>query len=140
MNDSPYRHQKWFIGFSDLSTFHFPLSLRSGWATVHGPNLMELGAGNLDLTTRALWDIVESPRGNQVTQHASSAYQVEENQWGVATDAGFNLTQPTQWKMLNNETECVAFSGRLIGGCPRYHLPPGRNRMGKFAAVYSSVW
>lgn len=108
---------KWFIGFSDLSTFHFPLSLRSGWATVHGPNLMELGAGNLDLTTRALWDIVESPRGNQVTQHASSAYQVEENQWGVATDAGFNLTQPTQWKMLNNETECVAFSGRLIGGC-----------------------
>ena len=108
---------KWFVGFSDLSTFHFPLSLRSRWATVHGPNLMELGAGKLDITTRALWDILETPRGSLVTQHASSAYQVEENQWGVATDAGFNLTQPTQWKMLNNEAECMTFSGRLMGGC-----------------------
>ncbi len=42
---------KWFVGFSDLSTLHFPLTTISGWATLHGPNLMDLGAQKLDATT-----------------------------------------------------------------------------------------
>ena len=31
---------KWFVGFSDLTTLQFPLTTLSGWATLHGPNLM----------------------------------------------------------------------------------------------------
>lgn len=108
---------KWFVGFSDLSTFHLPLTLNCGWATVHGPNLMELGARELDTTTRAIWDILEETGEKPTIQHASQAYQIEENQWGVATDAGFNLTQPTQWKILNSTVDTVEFSGRLMGGC-----------------------
>ncbi|RJL23742.1 S66 family peptidase [Pectobacterium polaris] len=108
---------KWFVGFSDLSTFHFPLTTLSGWATVHGPNLMDLGAKELDPTTQALWSILESDRGTVIKQHASKAFQIDENQWGTATDAGFNLTQSTKWKHLDGVTSSVRFQGRLIGGC-----------------------
>lgn len=33
---------KWIAGFSDVSTVMAPLTLLSGWATLHGPNLMDL--------------------------------------------------------------------------------------------------
>jgi muramoyltetrapeptide carboxypeptidase len=35
------REPKWVIGYSDLSTLLMPLTLVSGWATVHGDNLMD---------------------------------------------------------------------------------------------------
>lgn len=59
---------KWFSGFSDLTTLHFPLTILSGWATAHGPNLMELGARVLDETTGRIWTVLESERGSTVTQ------------------------------------------------------------------------
>jgi muramoyltetrapeptide carboxypeptidase LdcA involved in peptidoglycan recycling len=108
---------KWFVGFSDLSTLHFPLTTISGWATLHGPNLMDLGAQELDDTTQAVWDILESNRGTVIKQYSSTEFQVEENQWGTASDQGFNLTQKTQWKRLNGVTSSLTFSGKLIGGC-----------------------
>ncbi|KFK93746.1 MULTISPECIES: S66 peptidase family protein [unclassified Serratia (in: enterobacteria)] len=108
---------KWFVGFSDLSTLHFPLTVISGWATLHGPNLMDLGAKELDATTQTIWDILESDRGVVIKQYSSEAFQREENRWGTATDAGFNLTQPTEWKRLDGGTSAISFQGRLIGGC-----------------------
>lgn len=108
---------KWFVGFSDLSTLHFPLTTLSGWATLHGPNLMDLGAQALDSTTQAVWDILGSARGTVIKQHSSKAFQTDENQWGTATHAGFNLTQKTQWKHLDGVTSSASFSGCLIGGC-----------------------
>nr|WP_246494768.1 S66 peptidase family protein [Brenneria izadpanahii] len=108
---------KWFVGFSDLSTLHFPLTTLSGWATVHGPNLMDLGARVLDPTTQGIWSVLESERGTLNKQLSSSAYQKEENNWGTDTDAGFNLTQQTEWKRLDGKTAAAGFKGRLIGGC-----------------------
>ncbi|WP_413730415.1 S66 peptidase family protein [Sodalis sp. RH22] len=108
---------KWFVGFSDLCTFHFPLTTLSGWATVHGPNLMDLGAKELDSTTQAIWSILESDRGAVCEQHASAAFQMNENQLGPASDAGFHLTQKTQWQRLDGVTSSARFQGRLIGGC-----------------------
>lgn len=108
---------KWFSGFSDLSTLHLPLTTLCGWATLHGPNLMELGARELDKTTSFVWKILECERGSTVTQYASEKFQVEANQWGTETYAGFNLTQPTKWKRLDGQSESVTFHGRLIGGC-----------------------
>src|SRR5476651_1811373 len=108
---------KWFVGFSDLSTLHFPLTTLSGWATLHGPNLMDLGAQELDLTTKAVWSILESDRGTVIEQHSSKAFQKDENQWGTATNEGFNLTHRTQWKHLDGVTSSASFSGRLMGGC-----------------------
>ncbi|BCA39746.1 LD-carboxypeptidase [Kluyvera ascorbata] len=108
---------KWFSGFSDLTTLHLPLTTLSGWATAHGPNLMELGARVLDETTGCIWAVLESERGSTVTQYSSAQYQVEENQWGAETDTGFNLTQKTVWKRLDGKSERLTFTGRLIGGC-----------------------
>ncbi|MFP1758752.1 S66 family peptidase [Lonsdalea quercina] len=108
---------KWFVGFSDLSTFHVPLTTLCGWATLHGPNLMDLGAQELDTTTKAIWNILEAERGSVIKQHSSTAFQIDENQWGTATGAGFNLTQKTKWKQLNGVTSSASFHGRLIGGC-----------------------
>ncbi|CAI0822386.1 L,D-carboxypeptidase A [Serratia rubidaea] len=108
---------KWFMGFSDLSTLHFPLTTLAGWATLHGPNLMDLGAKTLDPTTQAIWRIMESERGTVVTQRSSNAFQLAENGWGEATDKGFNLTQPTRWKCLDEQLTSVSFRGRLLGGC-----------------------
>ncbi|EIC83129.1 S66 peptidase family protein [Serratia sp. M24T3] len=108
---------KWFVGFSDLTTFQFPLTTLTGWATLHGPNLMDLGAETLDATTQAIWCILESDRGIAVQQHASVAFQIEENQWGTNTCAGFNLTQQTEWKALNIASYDACFQGRLLGGC-----------------------
>lgn len=39
---------KWFSGCSDLSTIQVPLLLRAGWASLHGPNLMQLWDPALD--------------------------------------------------------------------------------------------
>ncbi|MFL1819355.1 S66 peptidase family protein [Pantoea agglomerans] len=108
---------KWFVGFSDLSTIHFPLTTISGWATLHGPNLMDLGAQELDDTTQSVWEILESNRGTIIKQRSSTAFQVEENQWGTESDQGFNLTQKTHWKRLDGVTSSITFSGKLIGGC-----------------------
>ncbi len=108
---------KWFVGFSDLSTFHLPLTILSGWATVHGPNLMDLGAKELDPTTQAIWGILESDRGTAIKQHSSTAFQIAENQWGTATDAGLHPTQKTKWKHLDGVSSSARFQGRLIGGC-----------------------
>lgn len=108
---------KWFTGFSDLSTLHFPLTTLSGWATVHGPNLMDLAARAPDATTQAIWRVLEGERGERLQQQSSAAFQPGENQWGPASDAAFNLTEKTRWKHLDGVTASACFQGRLIGGC-----------------------
>ena len=108
---------KWFSGFSDLSTLHVPMSTISGWATLHGPNLMELAAQPLDTMTQKIWDVLTSDRGTVITQRSSSFYQEQESDWLTQPKAGLNLTQPTQWKCLDGKNDSIDFSGRLIGGC-----------------------
>lgn len=108
---------KWFVGFSDLTTFHFPLTTLCGWATLHGPNLMEMGASRLDETTAAVWRVLECERGTQLKQQSSKAFQSEGHQWDTHIDAGFNLTERTRWKVLQEQVSTATFQGRLIGGC-----------------------
>ena len=43
---------KWLLGYSDNSTLLLPITLRLGWATVHGPGLMDLVPGQSDPLTR----------------------------------------------------------------------------------------
>lgn len=108
---------KWFSGFSDLSTLHVPMTTLSGWATLHGPNLMELAAEPLDSMTQKIWDVLTSDKGTVITQTSSSFYQEQENDWLIHPKAGLNLTEPTQWKCLDGKNDSIEFKGRLIGGC-----------------------
>ncbi|RKG38870.1 S66 family peptidase [Acinetobacter rongchengensis] len=108
---------KWFSGFSDLSTLHVPITTLSGWATLHGPNLMELAAELLDPMTQKIWEVLTSDREMVITQQSSSFYQKDHSDWIANPKAGLNLTEPTQWKRLDGKSTAIDFKGRLIGGC-----------------------
>lgn len=118
---------KWLFGFSDVSTLMLPLTLCAGWATLHCSNLMDLSASQRDPLTNGVFDVLTSPRGNRFVQHASTTWQRTYIDWASDPQAGFNLTEPTEWKLLtrysgsatqtDTTTPAVAFEGRLIGGC-----------------------
>lgn len=92
---------KWLSGFSDISTISLPLTLLSGWATLHGPNLMQFNADLSNSSIESLWEILESSHGQPITQYSSLN----------------NDREPTQWKRLDGQTTPIEFKGRLIGGC-----------------------
>ena len=109
---------KWLLGFSDLSTLMLPITLRCGWATAHGPNLMDLAPGQDDsLTRHALVPLMSSP-GAVFEQAQSSHWQSQWVDFAVNPRTTHRLTEPTLWKLLNRDgAQPVEFSGRLIGGC-----------------------
>ncbi len=108
---------KWLLGYSDLSTLQLPLTLISGWATAHGPNLMDLAPSQTDPLTTSTLKILSLDPSTPVVQHASTHHQIEWNDFRVNPDASLNLTEPTAWKRLDGATAPVELSGRLIGGC-----------------------
>ncbi|SDI18374.1 Muramoyltetrapeptide carboxypeptidase LdcA (peptidoglycan recycling) [Paraburkholderia phenazinium] len=106
---------KWFVGFSDLSTLHVPLTTLAGWATLHGPNLMQLGWPKLDSVTAAIWEALTVQPGSSFTQRASCLHQRQDAGWPSANGPVFE--EETAWKRLDGKTSSLEFTGRLIGGC-----------------------
>ena len=109
----------WMVGFSDMSTIITPLTLLTGWASVHGNNLMDTPyrapEGLVD------WlDIVTLESGSTFTQTSPRAWRegfvdyVEHPQ--VDT---YELGRTGRWRRLDNggPGDEVEVSGRLIGGC-----------------------
>ncbi|NDH65999.1 MAG: LD-carboxypeptidase [Microbacteriaceae bacterium] len=108
---------KWLLGFSDVSTIQLPLTLISGWATAHGPNLMDLAPTQTDpLTTRTL-KILESSMDEPIEQLSSELFQKKWTDFAIRVDAPLNLTEQTIWKRIDESAESITFRGRLIGGC-----------------------
>jgi muramoyltetrapeptide carboxypeptidase len=108
---------KWFSGFSDLSTLHLPLTILAGWATVHGPNLMQFGASVVDETTAGLWTLLTARRGSDFEQCSSEAFERISADWKINPDAGLAASDKTQWKRLDGSAALLCMEGRLIGGC-----------------------
>ncbi|NEU35566.1 LD-carboxypeptidase, partial [bacterium LRH843] len=48
---------KWVLGYSDTSLFLFALTINTGIATAHGPNLVDLRGEYWDETTK-MWERV----------------------------------------------------------------------------------
>lgn len=66
---------KWLLGYSDTSVLLLALTLKTGIATAHGTNLVDL-RGEYSDTTTAQWETVLSTiEGSSVTQHSSQHYQ-----------------------------------------------------------------
>jgi muramoyltetrapeptide carboxypeptidase len=107
----------WFCGYSDLSTLQLPLLLRSGWASAHGPNLMDLIESQSDALTTGALGLLASGLGEPVTQHSSTHYQVDWTPYEQRVDAPFNLTQRTEWRRLDQPDQPITVRGRLVGGC-----------------------
>lgn len=104
----------WYVGFSDATTTMLPLTLRSGWATLHGMNLMDSpyapAPGHLH------WLDVATSEGG-LTQ-AAATHRRADGWDDYVGDPGVDemaLTEPTQWSLL--EGGSASFAGPLIGGC-----------------------
>jgi muramoyltetrapeptide carboxypeptidase len=109
---------KWLIGYSDTSTLMLPITLRLGWATAHGPCLMDLAPAQSDVLTRDALAVLSTPAGASVTQHQSEKWQSKWTDFQKEPTIAYALTEPTRWRCLNRPCDdAVSFSGRLIGGC-----------------------
>lgn len=108
---------KWLLGYSDLSTLQLPLTLISGWATAHGPNLMDMAPTETDPLTTSALRILSADFSSPVVQDASVRHQVERIDFEVHPNAPLHLTETTLWRRLDGSAAPTDFSGRLIGGC-----------------------
>jgi muramoyltetrapeptide carboxypeptidase len=108
---------KWLLGFSDISTLQLPLLLQSGWASAYGSNLMDLIADQSSPLTRDVIELLSSDQSQHSLQFATEKHQVIWTDFADVPDIKMNLTEPTVWKRLDESSECITFSGRLIGGC-----------------------
>lgn len=107
---------KWIIGYSDISTFNFVFTSKTGIASAHGPNAIDLSFSSWDSVTEKWTQLLNYEIGNSFTQHSSKFHQRE---WPISSkdnDVSFSLDYKTEWKMLNENLESE-FSGVLIGGC-----------------------
>ncbi|WP_067064155.1 S66 family peptidase [Roseateles chitosanitabidus] len=85
---------KWFSGFSDLSTVQVPLLIQAGWASLHGPNLMQLWDPALDAVSARIFDL-----------------------WTGAGDRRQPAAPSTVARRLEGGDLPTVIEGRLIGGC-----------------------
>ena len=127
--------QKWVMGYSDTSTWLLPLTLRSGWATAHGPCLMDLVAGQNDALTATAMSALATPAGGVIEQRASSHWQSKWTDFALVPNVTYALTEPTRWRCLNRPANAeVVCSGRLIGGCVDTLVHLAGTRFGNVAA------
>ncbi|WP_026293934.1 S66 family peptidase [Saccharibacillus kuerlensis] len=113
--------EKWILGYSDISLLLLAVTLKTGLATAHGTNLVDLRSGTIDETTVKWRDALTTPAGGVVEQYSSVRYQtrwkheLEEDQQAELDNRVFNLTEPTVWKSVSGND--VGLKGRLLGGC-----------------------
>jgi muramoyltetrapeptide carboxypeptidase len=107
---------KWLLGYSDTSTLLVAISLRIGWASAHGPCLMDLAPGQSDPLTHGALGCLATPTGGRFAQAQSSAWQLRWTDFAKVPDTTYALTEPTRWFALDGSSE-VTVAGRLIGGC-----------------------
>lgn len=106
--------EKWALGYSDTSLLLFAMTLKTGIATAHGVNLVDLRGEASDPTT-AMWkQVLMTQAGDSVEQQSSEKYQ---NEWSHEnpTPVVYHLTEETEWKTVSGASEKVC--GRLLGGC-----------------------
>ncbi len=106
------KRPKWIIGFSDISTLLFCLTLKCDLATVHGPTLLSFGATPIYESDLNLLKVLQTTKFEQKNL---KYYQNSWNDINQDTFYTYKLTEKVAWKILNGTT--CQFQGRLIGGC-----------------------
>ena len=105
---------KWVLGYSDVSLLLLAITLKTGIATAHGTNLVDLRGEYSDNTTGMWQNVLSTKIDESIFQHSSEKYQ-KEWQHDNPSPCIFHLTEPTFWKSTKNEK--VKVQGRLLGGC-----------------------
>lgn len=108
---------KWLLGYSDTSTLLLPLTLITGWATAHGPNLMDMVHTQTDALTTGTLGVLGSDFSAPVHQASAPRFQPRWRDFAAMPDAPLDLTEPVEWKRLDGSNEALTMCGRLIGGC-----------------------
>jgi muramoyltetrapeptide carboxypeptidase len=104
----------WLVGFSDLSTLLVPISLRLGWATLHGSNLMDTpyeppeGLRHWTEVASATTPFTQRSPG----RHRAAGWDDYEGDPDVST---MTLDTAGTWTVLGDRP--VDATGRLVGGC-----------------------
>ena len=107
-------NNKWILGYSDVSLLLLAITLKTGVATAHGTNLVDIRGAYSDETT-AMWQkVLSMKKGDSILQYSSEKYQ-KEWQFDIPTPHIFNLTESTTWKSVSGNK--VSIQGRLLGGC-----------------------
>ncbi|MBB2921186.1 S66 peptidase family protein [Cellulomonas cellasea] len=108
----------WFVGFSDTATLLTAMTLRTGVATVHGPNLMDVPYAT-PAPLLSWLDVVEAPTGTPLHQGPSALHVG--GGWddfaAAPTVDRYTLDTPTAWVRLDGGADDVVARGRLVGGC-----------------------
>lgn len=105
---------KWILGYSDISVLLMAVTLKTGIATAHGTNIVDLRGRLIDSTTAMFEKVLSTKKGGEVIQYSSDMYQLKwqhENE----SDYVFHLTEKTKWKTISNTPMYI--KGRLLGGC-----------------------
>lgn len=110
------KNPKWLLGYSDLSTLLFAITLRTGISTAHGLNLMDAVINQKDGLSEHTYQILSIKSGDSITQNSSEKFQLHFKDFTKDVGVTFNLSEKTQWKCLDGSQE-HEFSGRIIGGC-----------------------
>lgn len=101
----------WLVGFSDLTTVMVPITLRLGWATLHGSNLMDSPYTPPDGILH--WTAVASAT-EPFVQRSPGRYRSTGWDDYVRFPAVSRLTLDATGTWVSGD---VDVSGRLIGGC-----------------------
>lgn len=105
---------KWIMGYSDISVLLLAVTLRTGLATAHGTNFVDLRGEWTDPTTAAWEQVLRTGEGESTSQTSSTFHQVSWRE-AAAAHGVYHLTEPTVWKVVRGER--MMASGRLLGGC-----------------------
>ncbi|PFA67046.1 LD-carboxypeptidase [Bacillus sp. AFS015802] len=105
---------KWVLGYSDISALLLAITLKTGMATAHGTNLIDLRGEETDPTTKQWEKVLSTDKGSSVTQYSSRKHQ---KQWDHLhpSPSVFHLTESTVWKTIGDRE--VEMKGRFLGGC-----------------------
>lgn len=107
---------KWLLGYSDISGLLLAVTLKTGIATAHGTNFIDLRGTTMDDTTASYQTVLTTLPGKSVTQQSSSFYQ---SKWDFekTNDSPFHLDTPTNWRHIDPTITSQHLEGRVLCGC-----------------------
>lgn len=105
---------KWILGYSDISAILLAITLKTGIATAHGTNLVDLRGKYSDETTAKWLDVLKTKQGETIKQYSSKMYQ---SKWdhNQTSDYVFNFDNTTVWQSIGQGK--INLEGRFLGGC-----------------------
>lgn len=125
----------WYVGFSDISTTMLPLTLVSGWVTLHGSNLMDTPYDQASGLLHWL-DVAGAAPGTVLTQRAATHRRSDGwDDWAADPSiSAMTLSEPTRWRPLHGTDVDLEVSGVLVGGCLEVLGPFSGTRFGDVPA------